>query len=114
MVDTELTHNIFCLNETGLSKTSPREYLRSISSSLHVDEVCLHFLESKEDKYWDPATEDGQADPTLHSMSQEAVKLVWSTVCSRPEENIAVVTHWGVREATIYISEYFFYSSQTL
>lgn len=80
----------------GLSKTSPREYLRSISSSLHADEVCLHFLESKEDKYWDPATEDGQADPTLHSMSQEAVKLVWSTVCSRPEENIAVVTHWGV------------------
>jgi hypothetical protein len=94
---TVLTQNTFLLNETGLSKTSPREYLRSISSSLQADEACLQYLESEEEKYWDPASEDEQADPILHRMSQEAVKLAWVTVCSRPEEKIAVVTHWGVR-----------------
>ena len=87
----------------GLSKTSPREFLSNLETTLEIDDFSLQYLESDNDYNWNPMTEESLSNIELRQLAKNALDAVLTTVAQREEKRIAVVTHWGVLNRLFHI-----------
>jgi len=80
----------------GVPDSSLEDFIDELECANLVDVDSINYLDSRQDRFWQPEEEDEKTNAELNQRTDEAHDHCLEEVMKRPESHIAMVTHGGL------------------